>query len=135
MRSRLLHSSGRSLEPRAIRLTSFTLQLCFYSTATLSDNWHHYESIQRQSRAFSRVRSKGYSSSLSSVPSPPPSGALVEISSFESSFRISIFEMCVTCFFVFFLCADFKRCDAASHFQSSASAMACFSPVKTDNCR
>lgn len=60
MRSGLLHSSGRSPEPRVIRLTSCTLQLCFYSsaTATLSDNCHHYESIRRQSRGFSRVQSK-----------------------------------------------------------------------------
>lgn len=60
MRSGLLHSSGRSREPGAIRLTSSTLQLCFYcsGTATLSDNCHHYESIRRRSRGFSRVQLK-----------------------------------------------------------------------------
>lgn len=60
MRSRLLHSSGRSPAPGAISLTSFTLQLCFYCsrTATLSDNCHHYESIRRRSRGFSRVQLK-----------------------------------------------------------------------------
>lgn len=56
---------------------------------------------------------------------------------FWKLFRVSIFEMCVTCFFVFFLRVDFKRGDAASHFQSSASAMARFSPisVKADKWR
>lgn len=57
---------------------------------------------------------------------------------FWELFRVSIFEMCVTCFFVFFPRVDFKRRDAASHFRSSASATPRFSPisVKADNwCR
>lgn len=69
---------------------------------------------------------------------PPERRGLRFPSLLKTLFRVSIFEMCVTCFFVFFPCVDFKRArDAASHFHSSASAMARFSPicVKADNWR
>lgn len=47
MRSRHLHSAGRSAEPRARRLAPFTLQSRFYSssTTTLFDSCLHDESI------------------------------------------------------------------------------------------
>lgn len=149
MRSGLLHSSGRSREPGAIRLTSSTLQLCFYCSgaATLSDNCHHYESIRRRSRGFSRVQLKAtlHPFRLCRVAPPPPlRRAMFNHRSLERSSRV--FERASA--FPFSKCVSLvslsssrastsSASDAAPHFQSSASAMARFPPisVKADNRR
>lgn len=148
MRSRLLHRSGRSREPGAIRLTSFTLQLCFYcsGTATLPDNCHHYESIRRRSRGFSRVQLKATLHPFRFCRSPPPPlcCAMFNHRSLERPSRVFEhgsafpFSKCVS---LVSLCSSrastSSASDAAPRSQSSASAMARFPPisVKADNRR
>lgn len=100
--ARLLHSSGRSPEPKTHSL---------YTSAPLLFQRHHNPFWQLPSLwidmapilRFQQSPVKGCSSFLLSVPRPPPSGAVVEISSFESSSAfpfskcVSLVSLCSSC--------------------------------------